>query len=107
MEVETLLVSFNMEKAYHNRKQITLGGGNRVLNKKQTRSLLGRWIVGIGQPENTCRPTNFVIYFTHLLGGKKNVFCRLGLLSTIMRERERSDQESAIHGKIALANEHN
>jgi len=31
----------------------------------------------------------------------------LGLLSTIIRERERSDQEKAYDGKIALAHEHN
>jgi len=30
----------------------------------------------------------------------------LGLLSTIIRGRERSDQESVTHEKIALAHEH-
>jgi len=39
--------------------------------------------------------------------GKKHVLCMLGLLSTIIRGRERSDQESVIHEKIALAHEHN
>jgi len=38
---------------------------------------------------------------------KKPVLCILGLLTTIIREREQSDQEKASHGKIALANEHN
>ena len=32
---------------------------------------------------------------------------KLGLLSTNIRGREQSDQESAIDGKIALAHEHN
>ena len=31
----------------------------------------------------------------------------LGLLSTIITGRERSDQESVTHEKIALAHEHN
>ena len=35
--------------------------------------------------------------------GNKPVLCRLGLLSTIIRGRERSDQESANDGKIAQA----
>jgi len=40
--------------------------------------------------------------------GKKPVLCILGLLSTLNREREPSEQENASHGKIALAaNEHN
>jgi len=39
--------------------------------------------------------------------GKKHVLYMLGLLSTIIRGRERSDQESAYDGKIALAHEHN
>ena len=39
--------------------------------------------------------------------GKKPVLCMLGLLSTIIRGREPSDQESVIHEKIALAHEHN
>jgi len=38
--------------------------------------------------------------------GKKPVLCMLGLLSTIIRGRERADQKSASHGKIALAHEH-
>ena len=38
---------------------------------------------------------------------KNPILCRLGLLSTNIRGREQSDQESANHGKIALANEHN
>jgi len=39
--------------------------------------------------------------------GKKPVLCMLGLLSTIIRGMERSDQESVAHEKIALAHEHN
>jgi len=39
--------------------------------------------------------------------GKKPVLCMLGLLSTIIRGREPSDQESVTHEKIALAHEHN
>ena len=39
--------------------------------------------------------------------GKKPVLCMLGLLSTIIRGRERSDQESVCQEKIALAHEHN
>jgi len=39
--------------------------------------------------------------------GKKPALCTLGLLSTNIRERERSDQNSGDGGKIALANEHN
>jgi len=39
--------------------------------------------------------------------GKKPILCMLGLLSTIIRGRERADQKSATHGKIALAHEHN
>ena len=39
--------------------------------------------------------------------GKKHVLCKLGLLSTIIRGRERSDQERGSHEKIALAHEHN
>jgi len=41
------------------------------------------------------------------LFGKKLELCMLGLLSTIIRGRERADQESACDGKIALAHEHN
>ena len=41
------------------------------------------------------------------LSGKKPVLCMLGLLSTNIRGMERADQKSAIHGKIALAHEHN
>jgi len=37
------------------------------------------------------------------LSGKKSVLCMLGLLSTIIRERERADPESAYDGKIAQA----
>jgi len=33
--------------------------------------------------------------------------CILGLLSTVIRGRERSDQASVIHEKIALAHEQN
>ena len=42
--------------------------------------------------------------------GKKPVLCMLGmlgLLSTIIRGRERSDPKNASHGKIPLVNEHN
>jgi len=35
--------------------------------------------------------------------GKKPLLCMLGLLSTIISARERADQESATHGRIALA----
>jgi len=38
---------------------------------------------------------------------KEAVLCMFGLLSMIIRERERSDQENANHGKIVLTNEHN
>jgi len=41
---------------------------------------------------------------------EKPVLCMLGLLSsesTIIMEREHSDQENANQGKIALAEEHN
>ena len=38
--------------------------------------------------------------------GKKPVLCMLGQLSTIMRGRERSDQESAYDAKIAWAIQH-
>ena len=34
---------------------------------------LGRLIVGIGQPENTCQPTNIVDCFTHLSGDSPRV----------------------------------
>jgi len=39
--------------------------------------------------------------------GQKHVLCMLGLLSTIVREMERADQDSFNHGKIDLAHEHN
>ena len=42
-----------------------------------------------------------------LQSGKKPVLCKLGLLSTNIRGREQSDQESATNEKIALAHEHN
>jgi len=38
---------------------------------------------------------------------KKPVLCMFGLLSTIIRGREWTDQESANHGKIVLTNENN
>jgi len=39
--------------------------------------------------------------------GKKPELCKLRLLSTIIRGREQSDQESVNNGKIALAHQHN
>jgi len=39
--------------------------------------------------------------------GMKSALCMFGLLSTSIRERERSDQDSVNHGKIVLTNEHN
>jgi len=39
--------------------------------------------------------------------GKKPVLCMWGQLSTIIRGRERVDQESVCDGKIALAHEYN
>jgi len=42
-----------------------------------------------------------------LQSGKNPVLCKLGLLSTNIREREQFDQEIASDGKIALAHEHN
>ena len=39
--------------------------------------------------------------------GKKPVLCKFGLLSTIIRGGEQSDQESVIVEKIALVHEHN
>jgi len=43
----------------------------------------------------------------NIQSGKKPVLCMLGLLFTIIKERERSDQENANHVKIALVNKHN
>ena len=52
-------------------------------------------------------PVGMVPSWCKVPGQLWSVLCMFGLLSTIIRERERADQESVTHEKIALAHEHN
>jgi len=54
-----------------------------------------------------CHRDDTLCELSNIQSVKKPVLCMLGLLSTIIRGRERSDQESVVNEKIALAHEHN